>query len=90
MSSDSPRASRPLNRQAVTAADDAIYAAHQGDPRPNALYYAAGNKKPLSATDPTQECLRDEWFDLYGKDGGKVEKPKPNNGKARAWSCLDC
>ena len=45
MSSVCQQPSRPLNRQAVTAADNALYDAHRGDARPNALYDTAGHKK---------------------------------------------
>jgi len=38
--------------------------------------------KPLSATDPKQAALRQEWMDLYVKHGGKVE-----NAKGKAKKC---
>ena len=56
---------RPLDTDAVAAADDAIYAAHEDDPRPNPLFDAQGNHLKLSATDPKQAALREEWCDLY-------------------------
>ena len=59
------RLARPLDRDAVQAADDEIYARHAGDPRPNALYDADGNRQPLSADDPSQAGLRREWVELY-------------------------
>jgi hypothetical protein len=72
------RAKRPLDPAAASAADDEIYSNHAGDPRPNALYDAAGNRKPLSATDPAQADLRREWMDSYIANGGKVESPASN------------
>jgi hypothetical protein len=73
----SRRASRPLNQQAVQAADDEIYRRHENDPRPNPLYDANGNRTPLSATDPSQAALRTEWMDLYVANGGRVEGQNP-------------
>jgi hypothetical protein len=49
----------------VAAADEQIYAAHENDPRPNPLFDAQGNRLKLSATDPRQAALREEWCDLY-------------------------
>jgi hypothetical protein len=72
------RAKRPLNRDAASAADDEIYSNHEDDPRPNALYDADGNRKPLSATDPAQADLRREWMDSYVANGGQVESPARN------------
>ncbi len=56
---------RPLDSDAVSAADDQLYAAYENDPRPNPLFDADGNRLNLSATDPKQADLRDEWCDLY-------------------------
>jgi hypothetical protein len=56
---------RPLDSNAVAAADDQIYAAHENDPRPNALFDADGKRLKLSATAPKQADLREEWCDLY-------------------------
>jgi hypothetical protein len=69
----SERATRPLNNAAVGAADDELYTKHAEDPRPNALYDEKGNRKPLSATDPDQAGLRQEWMDSYKANGGKTE-----------------
>lgn len=69
----SERATRPLNNDAVKAADDDLYAKHADDPRPNALYDENGNRKPLSATDPDQAGLRKEWMDSYKANGGATE-----------------
>ena len=56
---------RPLDHEAVQSADEQIYAAHEEDPRPNALFDADGNRKQLSSTDPSQEALRQEWREYY-------------------------
>jgi hypothetical protein len=69
----SERATRPLNTSAVSSADDDLYARHADDPRPNALYDDQGNRKPLSATDPDQADLRNEWMDSYKANGGETE-----------------
>lgn len=61
-----PRLSRPLDTQAVKAADDEFYAKH-----PELV--KDGKRIPLSATDPSQAALRKEWVDLYKKNGGKEE-----------------
>ena len=67
------RATRPLNEAAAQAADEEIYARHQDDPRPNALFDADGNRLPLDANDPAQADLRSEWMDAYVAHGGEVE-----------------
>jgi|HubBroStandDraft_4_1064222.scaffolds.fasta_scaffold66788_3 hypothetical protein len=67
------RAKRPLNQDAVSAADDSLYNGHAGDPRPNALFDAAGNRKPLDANDPDQAGLRQEWMEAYKANGGETE-----------------
>jgi len=74
----SRRAKRPLNPNATQAADDEIYARHANDPRPNPLYDAEGNRRPLSGTDPAQADLRREWMDLYIANGGEIENPSPD------------
>lgn len=58
--------SRPLDPAAVQAADDAFYAAHPE-------MAPGGNRIPLSATDPAQAAMRQEWVDLYVQNGGQVE-----------------
>jgi hypothetical protein len=68
------RAKRPLNKSAVRAADDDLYQNHADDPRPNALYDADGNRKPLDPDDPDQAGLRQEWMDAYQANGGDTEK----------------
>jgi len=60
------RLSRPLNSDAVKAADDEFYAKH-----PELV--KDGKRIPLSATDPSQADLRKEWVELYKKHGGKEE-----------------
>lgn len=63
------RLSRPLNSDAVKAADDEFYAKH-----PELV--KDGKRIPLSATDPSQADLRKEWVDLYKKHGGQEEDDK--------------
>jgi len=73
-------AKRPFDWDASDAADEAIYAAHEGDDRPNALFDEDGNRLKLDASDPCQQNLRDEWFEHYAANGGEVEDPdKPPN-----------
>jgi len=55
---------RPLDPEAVEAADENLYAAHGSDPRPNALYDADGNQIPLDGSDP---ALNQEWEAQYNK-----------------------
>src|SRR5215472_2926717 len=76
----SERAQRPLNQDAVAAADDDLYQKHADDPRPNALYDADGNRKPLDANDPDQADLRQEWMDAYKANGGQVESSDDSGG----------
>jgi hypothetical protein len=59
------RLSRPLNKAAVRAADDAFYAGH-----PELIKNGKG--LPLS----NQADLQKEWRELYIKNGGKVEADK--------------
>jgi hypothetical protein len=77
----SERATRPLNQDAVQAADDDLYSKHEGDPRPNALYDADGNRLPLSASDPNQAGLREEWMDDYKANGGATEPMDTSGGQ---------
>lgn len=67
------RAKRPLNRQAVEAADDKLYRRHEDDPRPNAFFDEHGRRKALDPNDPSQADARREWMTLYAESGGKVE-----------------
>ena len=67
------RVKRPLNMAAVSAADEAMYAKYENEPRPNALYNADGTRKKLSGTDPQQEDLRREWIAFYAANGGELE-----------------
>jgi hypothetical protein len=74
-----------LNEAAAGRADEQVYTAHAGDPRPNALYDGSGARRPLSATDPSQAALRSEWMDAYVANGGEVEDsddhtPTPPDG----------
>jgi len=74
------RAKRPLNQEAVSAADDELYQKHADDPRPNALYDADGNRTPLDANDPDQSGLRSEWMDSYKANGGQTEATEDGGG----------
>lgn len=86
------RIQRPLNQAACAEADDAIYANHANDPRPNPLYSADGTRLPLDATSPGQEALREEWRQLYlaaldkqnqpAAGGGGTDAPPPANPPA--------
>jgi hypothetical protein len=72
------RIQRPLNRDAVRAADDELYRRHEDDPRPNALYAEDGTRRPLDASDPDQAALRQEWCDLYRAEATpEATKPPP-------------
>jgi hypothetical protein len=81
---------RPLDPQAVSAADDALYDAHESDPRPNSLFDTAGNRLPLNDRDPTQECLREQWINLYRENGGKVTVRKRKNSSQPGAAVLSC
>jgi hypothetical protein len=83
------RATRPLNSQAVSAADDELYGNHEGDPRPNALFDAEGNRKPLDANDPSQADLRSEWMDSYKAHGGQTE-PIPSSSGTPGQAVVGC
>jgi hypothetical protein len=83
------RATRPLNSQAVSAADDELYGNHEGDPRPNALFDAEGNRKPLDAADPDQAGLRSEWMDSYKAHGGQTE-PIPSGSGTPGQAVVGC
>ena len=65
------RAVPPLNQSAAQKADDAFYAAHPEYVRTD------GTRIPLSADDPNEEALRQEWLALYGANGGKVKGAAP-------------
>lgn len=52
----------PLDSAACTQADDVFYCLHADDP---SLFDAAGNRIPLSADDPDQQHLREQWCELY-------------------------
>jgi|SRR5271165_6764360 len=74
------RAQRPLNNDAAKGADDDLYQNHADDPRPNALYDADGNRKPLDANDPDQAELREEWMDAYKANDGATEETDESGG----------
>ena len=74
--------SQPLDPDACAAADDQIYAAHENDPRPNALFDEHGNRLPLSATDPSQEALREEWRQYYvAHEAGAADEGECDDGE---------
>ena len=85
----SERATRPLNKDAVKAADDDLYSKHADDPRPNALYDENGKRRPLDANDPDQADLRSEWMDSYKANGGETE-PVDNTGSDPAQPVKPC
>lgn len=85
----SERATRPLNNEAVKAADDELYAKHADEPRPNALYDEDGNRKPLSANDPDQAGLRKEWMNSYKANGGETE-PADLSGSQAGQAVSPC
>ena len=63
---------RPLSHAAVSRADDTFYRNH-----PNLV--KNGVRQPLSATDPAQADLRNEWRQNYAQAGGGTS---PNPGRA--------
>jgi hypothetical protein len=80
---------KPLDQEAVAAADAELYGRHGNDPRPNALYDASGNRRPLSPSDPAQAGARAEWRSLYQahlekKNGPKKAPPEPAPATDRA------
>jgi len=77
----SDRPKRPLNPAAVSAADDEVYQNHADDPRPNALYDADGNRKPLDNS-AGQADLRKEWMDSYKANGGEMDSTPASNSAA--------
>jgi hypothetical protein len=84
------RAARPLNSDAVGAADDDLYSAHEDDPRPNALFDSDGNRLPLDDRDPKQAGLRHEWIQSYAAHGGKLQKTPSAPQKPVAQPVADC
>lgn len=77
------RLSRPLNSDAVKAADDEFYAKH-----PELV--KDGKRIPLSDNDPSQADLRKEWVELYKKHGGKEEKDAKPPAKKPSYPCEPC
>lgn len=73
------RGKKPLNSKAVAAADEEIYSRHENDDRPNPLFDEQGDRRKLSATDPSQVQLRQEWIKLYGKNGGSIQDCSPDS-----------
>ena len=75
---------RPLDPEAVSAADDQFYANHPE------LVDANGERIPLSATDPSQAGLRSEWMDLYEANGGEMEEPDEDEDEAPPGPVEEC
>ncbi|MFN8660230.1 MAG: hypothetical protein U0105_28090, partial [Candidatus Obscuribacterales bacterium] len=76
------RLKRPLNAEAVKKADDEFYANH-----PELV--KDGKRIPLSASDPAQAALREEWVNLYKKHGGEEEGKKEEEKKPPAKKPAD-
>ncbi len=76
------RLKRPLDRQAVKEADDKIYDKHRTDPRPNALFDAKGNRRPLNPNDPAQANLRREWVASYNESLASTEAANKHPAQA--------
>ena len=95
------KAKKPLNKTASKSASDDLYAAHEDDPRPNALYEKNGDRKRLDAKKNSQAGLRKEWMDYYIAYGGdyeekpessaSLEKPETTHcpSKRNNWVALD-
>lgn len=88
------RIERPLDHEAVQSADEQIYAAHEDDPRPNALFDAEGNRQQLSSTDPSQEALRQEWREDYfvaldARKGGTADDNTDDNSTSSSYDSTD-
>lgn len=95
------KAKKPLNKTASKSASDDLYAAHEDDPRPNALYEENGDRKRLDAKKNSQAGLRKEWMDYYIAYGGdyeekpessaSLEKPETTHcpSKRNNWVVLD-
>jgi hypothetical protein len=77
------RLSRPLNSDAVKAADNEFYAKH-----PELV--KDGKRIPLSETDPKQADLRKEWVDLYKKHGGQEEEDEKPPAKKPDAPVIPC
>ena len=72
------KAKKPLNKAASKSASDDLYAAHEKDPKPNALFSKDGKRKKLDPKKNSQASLRKEWMDNYIANGGKYEE-KPDS-----------
>lgn len=60
------RAVRPMNRDAVSKANQEFYATHSE-------MLVNGKRQSLSADDPAFAAKRKEWMDAYVRNGGKAE-----------------
>src|ERR1017187_2589345 len=90
------RIERPLDDDSVRSADEQIYAAHERDQRSNALFDVDGNRKKLSASDPSQEAMRQEWRKYYfaavdaKKAGATHDEDDPDRKSTRLNSSHRC
>ena len=75
------RATHPLKRSAVTAADDEFYEKHANDPR---FVDEDGNRIPIDPGDPTQRDCCAEWIQSYKDHGGEVTDADRPNGVVAA------
>lgn len=67
----------PLDPAAVRKADEAFYAQH-----PEMV--EGGRRRKLTADDPAEAPLREEWRQLYGQSGGAAHQPPAPGTKATA------
>jgi hypothetical protein len=67
----------PLDPAAVRKADEAFYARH-----PEMV--EGGRRRKLTANDPAEAPLREEWRQLYGQSGGATHQPPAPGPKAAA------
>jgi len=83
------RAKLPLDQNAVKKANDKLYSNHENDPRPNHLFDADGNRKPLDPNNSEQSELRSEWMDNYSAAGGTVTQEKATPAAQPVKQCSD-
>jgi hypothetical protein len=58
-------------------------------PRPNFLFDADGQRRPLSADEPCSQAIFEQWVSLYAENGGEVE-PVPRTETAADESAESC
>jgi hypothetical protein len=78
------RIARPLNKEAVRKANDDFYKNHPD------FIDKDGKRIPLSANDPKQANLRNEWKESYLSHGGKEESNKKPAKKKPADPVMPC